>query len=31
MIERSLPDFTPDFNGFAADLKKAAEKASPPP
>jgi len=31
MIEGSLPDFTPEFNGFAADLKKAAEKVAPPP
>lgn len=31
MIEGSLPDFSPDFNGFAADLKKAAEKAAPAP
>ncbi len=30
MIEGSLPDFTPEFNGFAADLKKAAEKVAPP-
>lgn len=30
MIEGSLPDFTTDFNGFTADLKKAAEKVAPP-
>ena len=30
MIEGSLPDFTPEFNGFAADLKKTAEKVAPP-
>lgn len=30
MIEGSLPDFTPEFNGFAADLKKAAERVAPP-
>ena len=30
MIEGSLPDFTAEFNGFAADLKKAAEKVAPP-
>ena len=30
MIEGSLPDFTVEFNGFAADLKKAAEKVAPP-
>ncbi|MBL8957738.1 MAG: SRPBCC domain-containing protein [Myxococcaceae bacterium] len=30
MIEGSLPDFTPEFNGFAADLKKVAEKIAPP-
>jgi uncharacterized protein YndB with AHSA1/START domain len=30
MIEGSLPDFTPEFNGFAADLKTAAEKVAPP-
>jgi hypothetical protein len=31
MIESKLPDFTPEFNGFAADLKKAAEAKVPPP
>lgn len=31
MIEGSLPDFTPEFNGFAHDLKVAAEKVAPPP
>jgi uncharacterized protein YndB with AHSA1/START domain len=32
MIEGSLPDFTPEFDGFAADLKKKAEAmAAPPP
>jgi hypothetical protein len=31
MIEPKLPDFTVDFNGFAADLKKAAEAKVPPP
>jgi uncharacterized protein YndB with AHSA1/START domain len=31
MIEGSLPDFTGDFNGFVADLKKAAEAKAPPP
>jgi uncharacterized protein YndB with AHSA1/START domain len=31
MIEGSLPDFSPEFNGFAADLKKAAEAKAPPP
>ena len=30
MIEGSLPDFTPAFNAFAADLKAAAEKVAPP-
>jgi hypothetical protein len=30
MIEGSLPDFTADFNGFASDLKTAAEKVAPP-
>ncbi|MBK7857058.1 MAG: SRPBCC domain-containing protein [Archangiaceae bacterium] len=30
MIEGSLPDFTPEFNGFARDLKVAAEKVAPP-
>lgn len=30
MIEGSLPDFTPEFNGFAAALKKTAEKVAPP-
>jgi uncharacterized protein YndB with AHSA1/START domain len=29
MIEGSLPDFTPEFNGFAADLKKKAEELTP--
>jgi uncharacterized protein YndB with AHSA1/START domain len=31
MIESKLPDFSPEFNGFAADLKKAAEAKVPPP
>ena len=30
MLEGSLPDFTAEFNGFAADLKKVAEKIAPP-
>lgn len=30
MIEGSLPDFTADFQTFAADLKKVAEKVAPP-
>jgi len=31
MIEGSLPDFTASFETYAADLKKAAEAAAPPP
>jgi uncharacterized protein YndB with AHSA1/START domain len=31
MIEGSLPDFTQSFEAYAADLKKAAEAAAPPP
>lgn len=30
MIESKLPDFTPDFEAFAADLKKEAERRSAP-
>jgi len=28
MIRRSLPDFAPQFDAYAADLKRAAERAS---
>jgi hypothetical protein len=31
MIKGQLPDFGPDFETFAADLKKEAEKRNPPP
>jgi uncharacterized protein YndB with AHSA1/START domain len=30
LIEGRLPDFTPEFNAFAHDLKVAAEKVAPP-
>jgi hypothetical protein len=29
MIKRSLPDFAPAFEAYAADLKRAAEKGTP--